>query len=102
MPTEEEINQEETAQQTVQRIRWSMNDAYTSILAQARVESFATFTFEEAMDAQIERIEGASTDIRPNELDRVDQVYNRLLASIEDVEEATSPEVDEDERANTA
>ena len=102
MPTEEELNQEQSEAQIVHRVRWALNDAYAFVLGQARVHSFSAYTVEEALDAQIERIEGESTAIRPNELDRVKNAYNRLVASVGDIEELTSPEVDEDERANTA
>lgn len=63
-------------------IREHLNDAYAAVEGQKAVQSFAAFTFEDALDEQIERIEGADTDMRPNELHRVDRVETNVLAAV--------------------
>lgn len=62
--------------------RIALNNAYGALLGQQSVQSFAAFTFEEAVDAQIERIEGAGTQKRPNLLERVDKIERELLQAI--------------------
>jgi hypothetical protein len=54
-------------------------------------QTAAAFTFEEAVDAQIERIEGASTQIRPNQLDYVENIRNQLVKAAEELKQV-SPE----------
>jgi hypothetical protein len=63
-------------------IRESLNNAYAAIEGQKSVQSFAAFTFEDALDLQIERIEGADTDARPNELHRIDKIENNVVAAV--------------------
>lgn len=63
-------------------IREHLNDAYAAVEGQKAVQSFAAFTFEDALDLQIERISGADTDMRPNELHRVDRVESNVLAAV--------------------
>ena len=52
------------------------------LVGQQSIQGWTAFTLEEAMDAQIERIEGKSTDKRPNELERVDRIEQECLAAI--------------------
>jgi hypothetical protein len=66
-------------------IREYLNNAYAAVEGQKAVQSFAAFTFEDALDQQIERIEGADTDMRPNELHRVDKVEANVLAAVAQV-----------------
>lgn len=63
-------------------IREALSSAYAAIEGQKAVQSFTAFTFEDALDAQIERIEGADTDMRPNELHRVDKVESNVMAAV--------------------
>jgi hypothetical protein len=51
-------------------------------------KSFAAFTFEEAVDAQIARIEVNVTKLRPCLLDRVDQIQNALTDAIKQIKAA--------------
>jgi hypothetical protein len=62
--------------------REALNDAYAALLGQQTTQSFVAFTFEEAMDAQIEAIEGKATTRRPNELGRVDAIEQRAIAAV--------------------
>lgn len=63
-------------------IRESLNNAYAAVEGEKAVQSFAAFTFEDALDLQIERIEGADSEMRPNELHRVDKIENNVVAAI--------------------
>ena len=101
MTTEEEQSQEERDQQQRQRIRAALNNAYAFVLGQQSVRSFAAFTFNDALDLQTERLEGAGTDIRPNEQDRITRIYTKVLAAIEDVEDFPTPDVPASEAVNT-
>lgn len=101
MATQEERNKEEGDRKQQQKIRSALNTAYSFVLGQQSVRSFATYTFEDALDAQVKRIEGAGTDIRPNELERVKRIKNLVIASAEDVREHNSAFVEKWERANT-
>lgn len=65
--------------------RRALDNAYGSILGQQTSNSFAAFTFEEAIDQQIERIEGAGTKIRPNLLSRVDRIEAQLLQAVNEL-----------------
>jgi hypothetical protein len=66
-------------------IREHLNNAYAAVEGQKAVQSFSAFTFEDALDQQIERIAGASTDTRPNELDRVSRVESDVVAAVAQV-----------------
>jgi hypothetical protein len=71
--------------------RQAVNNAYASLEGQAIADSFSAFTFEEAADAQIERIEGASTTLRPNMLDRTEAVRQNLKNAVKQIK-AVPPE----------
>lgn len=84
--------------------REAVNNAYGSLTGQSLAESFAAFTFEEAADAQIERIEGASTPIRPNLLVRTESIRSNLkkaVAQIKEVPPEAFMDVDETKNVNT-
>jgi hypothetical protein len=63
-------------------IREHLNDAYAAVEGQKTVQSFAAFTFEDALDQQIERIEGADTVLRPNKLHRIDKIESNVLSAV--------------------
>lgn len=100
------VNEEEKADaaQTQMRnaeLRRDLQNVYASILGDQTNKGFAAFTFEEALDAQIERIEGESTQTRPNELDRVSRIESRAVQAIEKLktlrpEEFKDPDPDDD------
>lgn len=65
--------------------RRAVNNAYGSLQGSNIADSFAAFTFEEAADAQIERIEGKDTQQHPNLLNRTENVKQNLLKAIEQI-----------------
>ncbi len=67
--------------------RRAVNNAYGSLQGQSIADTFAAFTFEEAADAQIERIEGTDTQQHPNLLNRTENVKQNLLKAIEQLKE---------------
>ena len=101
MVTKEEKSQEEAETGQTQKIREALNNAYAFVLGQQSVRSFAAYTFEDALDAQIERIEGASTEIRPNELERIERIRSKVIAAAEQVEATNAISVEEWEKVNT-
>lgn len=65
----------------------ALNDAYAQLESEKAIQSFNAFTFEEALANQIERIEGESTKIRPNELDRTERIYQNLVKAVEELKQ---------------
>lgn len=63
-------------------LRRALNNAYAFVEGQKLVQSFAAVTFEELLDQQIERIEGASTVQKPNELDRITRVEQDVISAV--------------------
>ncbi len=78
-------NDERVLQNFHLRQRRALNNAYAALIARQNTNTFAAFTFEEAVDLQIERIEGAGTQLRPNLLGRVDRIENELLQTVEEL-----------------
>jgi hypothetical protein len=83
--TKDQENEERRVMAQHSAQRRAINNSYASLLADASIESFQAFTFEEAVDAQIERIEGAGTDIRPNLKDRTDRIRNSVVKAAEEL-----------------
>lgn len=84
MPTDkQEQAQEEQDQARNTRFRESLANAYAALQAEKTIQSFSAFTLEEALDAQIDRIEGKGTKLRPNELDRVDRILNQVIQAVD-------------------
>lgn len=105
MADRQEKGQAESVQARNTRLREALANAHTALQAERTVQSFSAFTFEEALDAQIERIEGAGTQLRPNELDRVDRILGdvtRAVAQIKDLppEAFVAPKESEDVNTN--
>lgn len=73
------------------RLRESISRAYARLLGEQVSKSFTAFTFEEALDAQIERIEGTSTKLRPNLLDRVKKIESEVVDAVKQIK-ALPPE----------
>ena len=90
--TQEEQNEEIATQDRNTELRRSLSDAYAALQSDQAQQSFAAFTFEEALDAQIERIEGKGTQLRPNLLDRVARIEARVVQAV-DQAKALDPEV---------
>lgn len=82
MTTEQEKGQDQAAQAKNLREREALGKAYAALTAQQNIQSWSAFTFEEAVDRQIEDIEGSSTQKRPNQLERVDRIEQDTLSAI--------------------
>lgn len=91
MADKRENGQEESVQARNTRLREALSNAYTALQAEKSVQSFGAFTFEEALDNQIERIEGKGTQLRPNELDRVSRILSQVRDAVVQVK-ALPPE----------
>lgn len=63
-------------------LRKNINDAYAFVEGQKSVQTFASVTFEELMDQQIERYIGADTEARPNVLHRVQAIAQNTQQAI--------------------
>lgn len=83
--TKDQDNEERRVQDLHAAQRRAINNAYAALLAQANIETFQAFTFEEAVDAQIERIEGAGTDLRPNLKGRTERIRNLVVKAAEEL-----------------
>jgi hypothetical protein len=75
-------SEEQVLQQLNLKERTVLSDAYSALAGQQSVVTFQAFTFEEALDATIERIEGKN-GLRPNLLARVDAVEQNLVNIVE-------------------
>lgn len=82
---------EQQKQQDQLKLRIALNDAYAALEGQKSVQSFLAFTFEEAISNQIDRLTGTSTRLRPNELDRVNNIQQTLTNAIAQIKQ-TPPE----------
>jgi uncharacterized protein YicC (UPF0701 family) len=83
------------------RLRRQVSNAYAAVRGEQTAKDFAAYTFEEALDAQIERIEGEGTQLRPNLLDRVTRIETELVSAVEEIkamppESFIEPNPDED------
>ena len=104
MPSEKEKNEEQTSQERQLRQRKALNDAFAALIGQQNTQTFQAFTIEDALDEQIEQIEGAGTRIRPNQLARVDRVESGVLEAVEQLKaipDEAFKKVNEDEDVNT-
>ena len=97
-------NEEERLQQFNLNQRRAINNAYAALEGQKSASSFSAFTLEEAVDLQIERIEGTGTRLRPNELERVDKIEQEMLKAVEQLKEVPPEQflkADPDKDVNT-
>jgi hypothetical protein len=102
--TPKDKGQTESEQDLSLRLRRQLSNAYASILGEQTAKDFSAFTFEEAVDAQIERIEGEDTEMRPNLRNRVLKIKNETLKAVEEIKNMPPEafiEKKEDEDANT-
>ena len=83
MADQAEKNESQSLQLFHIKQRRALDNAYGAVLAKQNINSFAAYTFEEAVDQQIERIEGKGTTIRPNLLDRVERIKSQLLQAVD-------------------
>jgi len=106
MADNREENQAESTQARNTRLREALANAHTALQAEKAVQSFSAFTFEEALDGQIERIEGSGTQLRPNELDRVDRILSQVQQAVTEIkslppEAFVKPSEDDDVNSTT-
>lgn len=104
MATNDQLNEEQSLQRFHIRQRRALNNALAALLGTQNNKVFSAFTFEDAVDLQIERIEGAGTTLRPNRLDRVDRIENELIKAVAELKEVPPEqflETDPDNDVNT-
>lgn len=104
MATKADENESQTLQQFNIKQRRALNNAYAAIAAQQNVTMFSAFTFEEAVDQQVERIEGKGTRVRPNAIERVNRIEAELLQSVDQLKKVPPDrfvERDPEEDVNT-
>lgn len=82
MSKEQDKGVNDTGQGRNIRQREALGNAYAALVGQQSLQGWTAFTIEEALDGQIERIEGKSSSKRPNELERVDRIEQETLAAI--------------------
>jgi hypothetical protein len=85
-------------------LRTALSDAYAAVQGAATTQSFSAITFEELANAQIQRINGPSTQQRPNVLDSIQAVLNNLtqaVAKIQAMPPESFVEPDADDDVNT-
>lgn len=85
MTTNDNTNEEQRLQRFHIRQRRALNNGLAALVGAQHRQTFQAFTFEEAVDLQIERIEGEGTKLRPNQLSRVDRIENELTKAIEEL-----------------
>ncbi|OGF52926.1 MAG: hypothetical protein A2Z21_01840 [Candidatus Fraserbacteria bacterium RBG_16_55_9] len=85
MATTKEKNEQDDQQSRSIFQREALNNAYAALLGQQNIQTFSAFTFEDALDQQIKRIEGEGTKLRPNLLERTDNIYKSLVAAVEQI-----------------
>jgi len=104
MATKDETNEEQSLQRAHIRQRRAVNNALGSLLGSHNNQAFQAFTFEDAVDLQIERIEGKGTPLRPSRLDHVDRIEKELIqavAALKTVPPERFVEASPDEDVNT-
>src|SRR3990172_6757121 len=84
MAERQDIASEHQLQSLHVKQRQALNDAFAQLEGEKSVQSFNAFTFEEALQLQIDAIQGESTRIRPNELDRTEREYQNLSQAEEE------------------
>ncbi len=80
--TRRDLLEQDKQESDVERQRYALSNAYGALRGREHAESLAAFTLEEAIDAHIERIEGAGSQTHPNQLDRIERVRSDLLAAV--------------------
>lgn len=85
MSDEGRAREEEKTQSLNLELRTALNDAYAAVEGAKSVQTFSAVTFEDLADQQIERIAGATSPARPNELDRITRTVNNVVAAVEKI-----------------
>jgi len=85
--TNDQMNEEQRLSRFHIRQRRALNNALGSMLGTQASKTFQAFTFEDAVDLQIESIEGQGSQLRPNRLVRVDKIEQELLKAVAELKE---------------
>jgi hypothetical protein len=80
-------NAQDNAQLQAQnlQLRSALNDAYAAVEGAKTVQTFSAITFEDLANQQIQRIQGADTQTRPNELHQVQNILNNLTQAVQQI-----------------
>jgi hypothetical protein len=84
-PNTQQQNEDDAKQEETIRQRIALENAYGSLLGDQNTQTFAAFTFEDALDSQIETISGAGDEAHPNLLGRVARIKTQLLQAVEQI-----------------
>lgn len=84
-PNTQKQNEDDAKQEETIRQRIAFENAYASLLGDQATQTFYAFTFEDALDLQIERISGAGDEAHPNLLGRVARIKSQLLQAVDQV-----------------
>lgn len=84
-PNVQRQNQDDASQDETIRQRLEIQNGYAALLGEQTSQTFSAYTFEEALDQQIEAISGKGTDAHPNQLDRVARIKSQLIGSVDQV-----------------
>jgi len=82
MASKEQKGVDAEAQKTQLMQRAALNNAYSSLEGQKAIQSFLAFTFEEALQNQIDLIEGEGTVLRPNQIDQVKGIEENVIKAV--------------------
>jgi hypothetical protein len=77
-PTSDDLNQQ---------LRQDINDAYAFVEGSKTTQTFASLTFEDLMDAQIQRLTGPDTPQRPNPLNRIAAIATRTVDAVSKIKQ---------------
>jgi hypothetical protein len=102
MTEQAEKNEEQRIQSLNLSQRRAINNAYAALISDQNTQTFAAFTFEDALDLQIERIEGNSGGKqRPNLLERTARIEGQLLKAVEQLKKVDPEQfLEPDERGD--
>jgi hypothetical protein len=67
------------------QLRLVINQSLGAVQGRQTAEAFAAITYEELASQQIERITGAGTTTRPNELERVNKIESDMLNAVQQI-----------------
>jgi len=80
-------DKEGTVEQQNIEFRRAIQSAYATVQAADATRGLGSVTYEELLQQQVDMIEGAGTDTRPNILQRIDRVEADILAVVSQVKE---------------
>jgi hypothetical protein len=84
-PNTQQQNEQDAQQDTTIQQRISIGNAYASLLGSATNQTFAAYTFEDALSQQITAIQGPGDDAHPNQLNAVARILSQLTQAVDEV-----------------